>query len=255
MVQHTSAHPRVVAVMPARNSAATLESTFRKIPPGSVHEIVLVDNASRDATVSIAERLGITVVRHPVDRGFGGSIKTCFRTAVAAGADYVVEIHPDDQYPADEIPALVEAIRSTGDTIVIGSRFLPPRRALEYGMPWWKFVANRILTFLNCAMMGIRLSEFHSGFRVYDGAWVRELPLDAFSDDFKLGFELVGQAVEDGLAIGETPSYCRYFPEMSSNPLKGSIVYGWGTLTESFRVMLVRFGLRAPRRPAAGQAH
>ncbi|MBM3780022.1 MAG: glycosyltransferase family 2 protein, partial [Acidimicrobiia bacterium] len=119
--------PRVVVIMPARNSARTLEATVAAIPPGSVDEIVLVDNASRDDTVAIAERLGLTVVRHPVDRGFGGSIKTCFRTALAAGADYIIELHPDNQYDPAFIPALLQRARSGDYAIVIGSRFLPPR--------------------------------------------------------------------------------------------------------------------------------
>ena len=239
---------RVVAVMPARNSAKTLEATVRAIPPGCIDQIVLVDNASKDDTVAIAERLGITVVRHPVDRGFGGSIKTCFRTALAAGADYIVELHPDNQYDPSFVPALLEKAREADYAIVIGSRFMPSRRALEGGMPGWKYVSNRILTFFNNLMLGVRLSEFHSGFRVYNAKWVRGLPLEKFSDDFDLGFQLFGQAVEDGWAVAEVPAFCRYFKEMSSNPLGGSIVYGWGTLTESFRVFRYRMGLGEARK-------
>lgn len=239
--------PRVVAIMPARNSARTLEDTFRSIPPGFVDHIVLVDNASRDETVAIAERLGIQVVRHPVDRGFGGSIKSCFRAALAAGADYIIELHPDNQYDAGAIPALLEKARSGSFAIVIGSRFMPPRRALEGGMPIWKYVSNRVLTFLNGMLLGVRLSEFHSGLRVYDARWVRGLPLDRFSDDFALGFQLFGQAVEDGWAVAEVPAFCRYFDEASSNPFRGSVVYGLGTLAESLRVFLTRIGLGTAR--------
>lgn len=234
--------------MPARNSARTLEDTVAAIPPGVIHQLVLVDNASRDETVAIAERLGITVVRHPVDRGFGGSIKTCFRTALEAGADYIVELHPDNQYDASFVPSLLEKAQSGPYAMVIGSRFLPPRRALEGGMPLWKFVCNRILTFFNNALLGVRLSEFHSGLRVYNATWVRRLPLETFSNDFDLGFQLIGQAVEDGWTIGEVPAYCRYFNEASSNPLRGSIVYGLGTLAESWRVFLFRMGLGAARK-------
>jgi glycosyltransferase involved in cell wall biosynthesis len=233
--------------MPARNSARTLEDTVAAIPPGFVDQIVLVDNASKDDTVAIAERLGITVVRHPVDRGFGGSIKSCFRAALAAGADLIIELHPDNQYDPRFIPALIEKARSGDYAIVLGSRFMPARTALEGGMPWWKFVNNRILTFLNNAMLGLRLSEFHSGYRIYDARWVRNLPLDTFSDDFKLGFELWGQAVEDGWAVAEIPAFCRYFPEASQNPFFGSLVYGLGTLVESFRVFRFRHGLGAAR--------
>jgi glycosyltransferase involved in cell wall biosynthesis len=234
--------------MPARNSARTLEDTVSAIPPGVIDQIVLVDNASKDDTVAIAERLGITVVRHPVDRGFGGSIKTCFRTALDAGADYIVELHPDNQYDPSFVPSLLEKAGSGTYAMVIGSRFLPPKRALDGGMPRWKFVCNRILTFFNNALLGVRLSEFHSGLRVYNAKWVRGIPIQTFSDDFDLGFQLIGQAVEDGWAIGEVPAYCRYFSEASSNPLKGSIVYGLGTLAESWRVFLFRMGLGTARK-------
>ena len=247
MPSNSTGRGRVVAIMPARNSAKTLEATFKRIPPGYIDQIVLVDNASKDDTVAIAERLGITVVRHPVDRGFGGSIKTLFRTALAAGADYIVELHPDNQYDPSGIPSLLDKIHPDRYAMVIASRFLPSRRALEGGMPWWKFIANRILTTLNNWMLGVRMSEFHSGFRVYSAKWARNVPFDQFSDDFKLGFQLISQAVEDGWELGEVPGFCAYFDEASQNPLKGSIVYGWGTLTESFKVFLHRAGVGTPR--------
>lgn len=233
--------------MPARNSAKTLEATVTAIPPGYVDGIVLVDNASKDDTVAIAERLGLTVVRHPVDRGFGGSIKSCFRAALEAGAEYIVELHPDNQYDSKDLPALMEKAWEAPYAIVVGSRFNPPRHALEGGMPWWKFVSNRALTLANNLMLGLRLSEFHSGFRVYSAAWARTLPLDRFSNDFKLGFQLFSHAVENGWAVAEVPATCLYFEEASMNPFKGSVKYGWGTLTESFGVLAWRLGLAAPR--------
>ncbi len=247
MPQGSKDGARVVVIMPARNSAKTLEATVAAIPPGSVDQIVLVDNASKDDTVAIAERLGITVVRHPVDRGYGGSMKTCFLTALEAGADLIVELHPDNQYDPGFIPALLEKARSADYAMVLGSRFLPARRALEGGMPWWKFVSNRALTFLNGILLGFHLSEFHSGYRVYSANWVRTLPLDALSNDFKLGFQLFGCAVESGWPVSEVPAYSRYFKEASSNPLLGSVIYGIGTLSESFRVLLYRVGLVAAR--------
>jgi glycosyltransferase involved in cell wall biosynthesis len=240
--------PRVVVIMPARNSAKTLEDTFRAIPAGVADRVILVDNASKDDTVAIAERLGIQVVRHPVDRGFGGSMKTCFRTALEAAPDYIIELHPDNQYDPRFIPALLEKAQSDRYAIVMGSRFLPPRRALEGGMPFWKYVNNRILTFLNGTGLGVYLSEFHSGLRVYNATWARSIPLEQLSNDFTLGFQLVGQAVQDGWKIGEIPAFCRYFAEASSNPLRGSIRYGLGTLSESCRVFMCRIGLRAARK-------
>jgi glycosyltransferase involved in cell wall biosynthesis len=233
--------------MPARNSARTLEATVREIPPGYVDQLILVDNASKDDTVAIAERLGITVVRHPVDRGFGGSMKTLMRTGLAAGADYLIELHPDNQYDAGDIPALLEKMGHHQYAMVMGSRFNPSSKALRGGMPWWKFVANRTLTLLNNLMMGLSMSEFHSGLRVYSAKWLRSVPLDELSDDFLIGFEFFGQAVQDGWPVAEIPTACRYFDEASSNPLKGSLVYGWGTLSESFRVLRYRLGLARAR--------
>lgn len=241
---------RVVVIMPARNSALTLEATVRGIPPGLVDQIVLVDNASKDDTVAIAERLGLTVVRHPVDRGFGGSIKRLFQEALSAGADFVIEFHPDNQYDPSSMPALLEAMGDHRHAMVIASRFLPnARRALDGGMPWWKFVANRFLTFMNNTMMGVRLSEYHSGFRIYSARWARTAPWHSFSDDFKLGFQQISQAVIDGYTLGEVPGFCRYFAEASQNPLRGSLKYGWGTLTESFRVLKYRLGIKSARTP------
>ncbi len=247
MPDTSTARGRVVAVMPARNSAKTLEATVKRIPPGYVDQIILADNASKDDTVAIAERLGITVIRQPVDRGFGGNIKTLFHAALAAGADYIIELHPDNQYDPAGIPSLLDKIHPDRYAMVIASRFLPARRALEGGMPWWKFIANRVLTTLNNLMLGVRMSEFHSGFRVYSAKWARNAPMETFSNDFILGFQQIAHAVEAGWELGEVPGYCEYFPEASQNPLKGSIVYGWGTLTESLKVFLRRAGLGTPR--------
>jgi glycosyltransferase involved in cell wall biosynthesis len=242
---------RVVAIMPARNSARTLEDTFRAIPPGVLDHIVLVDNASRDDTVVIAERLGIQVVRHPVDRGFGGSIKTLLRTALAAGADYIVELHPDNQYDPRDIPVLLAKARSAGYAMVIGSRFLPPGRALEGGMPHWRYLSNRVLSLMNSAMLGVWLSEYHSGMKVLNARWVRTLDLSTLSDDFNISFQLISQAVMDGWPLAEVPASCRYFDEASSNPLRGSIVYALGTLGESAKVLAFRAGLRSAGRRRA----
>lgn len=233
--------------MPARNSAKTLENTLREIPAGVVDQIVLVDNASKDDTVAIAERCGLTVVRHPVDRGFGGSIKTLIRAALAAKADFVIELHPDNQYDAGDIPALLDTMGPHRHALVMGSRFMPARNAYDGGMPWWKFVSNRFLTAANCLLLGVRLSEFHSGLRVYSAEWLRTVDLDRFSDDFKLSFQLIAQAVADKRTVAEIPTACRYFDEASSNPFVGSVKYGWGTLTESFRVFLFRLGLGGSR--------
>jgi len=233
--------------MPARNSARTLEATFTAIPPGCVDQVILSDNASRDDTVAIAERLGITVIRNPVDRGYGGNMKNCFRAALERDADLIVELHPDNQYDPAAIPGLLARAREGKYAIVMGSRFIPPRRALEGGMPWWKFVANRALSLVNGLLIGARLSEYHSGLRVYAGAWARTLPFDRMSDQFRLGFQLVAYAAEGGWAMTEAPATCLYHEEASQNRLAGSIRYSLGTLAESFRVLLTRLGLARNR--------
>lgn len=250
MSASTAGRPRVVAIMPARNCARTLEPTVRAIPPGFVDHIILVDNASKDDTVAVAEQLGIQVVRHPVDRGFGGSMKTLLRTAIEAGADYVVELHPDNQYDPRLIPGLLEKAREDEYAIVIGSRFLPPRRALEGGMPWWRYASNRVLSLLNNFLLGVHLSEFHSGFKSLNAKWLRGVPLDTLSDDFKISFQLMALAVRDGWTMAEAPAFCRYFPEASSNPLRGSIVYALGTLAESLKVFVYRISHPSERKRA-----
>jgi hypothetical protein len=154
----------------------------------------------------------------------------------------ILELHPDNQYDPAFVPELLAKARSDRFAIVIGSRFLPARRALEGGMPWWKFAANRTLTFLNGALVGVHLSEFHTGYRVYNAAWVRTLDFDEFSDDFLLGFQTLARAAEDGWRIGEVAAYSRYFKEASSNPFIGSTIYGLGTLSESLKVFGRRLG-------------
>jgi hypothetical protein len=147
-----------------------------------------------------------------VDCGFGGSIKSLFRAALQSDADYIIELHPDNQYDPAGIPSLLDEMGHHRYAMVIASRFLPARRALEGGMPWWKFIANRILTGLNNVMMGVWLSEYHSGFRIYSARWAKGLPLDSFSDDFILGFQLISGG-HRRLAIGPGAGFCRYFPK------------------------------------------
>jgi glycosyltransferase involved in cell wall biosynthesis len=238
---------RVVAIMPARNSAATLEQTIEAIPGGCLDQIILADNASRDGTADLAARLGLTVIRQPRDRGYGGNMKTLFRAAVGAGAGYILELHPDFQYHPKYIPSLLAKARSGRYAMVMGSRFLPPRRALEGGMPWWKFASNRFLTFCNGLGTGYRLSEYHTGYRVYHGEFIRAIPFESFSDDFILAFQLISWAARLGWPVAEVPAFCEYHEKASMNPWKGSLKYGWGTLRESARLFAERrLGVRGP---------
>jgi glycosyltransferase involved in cell wall biosynthesis len=235
--------PRVVVIMPARNSAKTLEATYRAIPPGCIDQVVLVDNRSKDETVEIARRLGVKVVRHASDRGYGGSLKTCLMTALEEGADWIVELHPDGQYNTELIPDLLRKAQEGDYGLVLGSRFIPPKRALEGKMPLWKFVGNRCLTLFNSVMLGKRMSEFHTGYRVYNAKMVRAVPYWLNSDDYLFSFEIIAQCIQFGFPIAEIPAFSRYFKEASSNNFSGTIKYALGTVGTSFKFRLHRMGL------------
>jgi hypothetical protein len=204
--------------------------------------VILVDDVSRDETVEIARRLGLDVIVHRQNRGYGGNQKTCYDAALAAGADVVVMLHPDYQYDATRIPALVEPILRGEVDLMLGSRFLGD--PLAGGMPRWKFVSNRFLTTLENAVFGLRLSEYHTGFRAYSRHLLETIPYHRNSDDFVFDQELVAQAVAAGLAIGEIAVPTRYFAEASSVGLRRSIVYGLSTLRVCARFALHRIRVR-----------
>ena len=233
---------RVMIVMPAYNAALTLERTYADVPHDLVDRVILVDDVSRDQTVEIARRLGLEVIVHRQNRGYGGNQKTCYDAALEAGADVVVMLHPDYQYDATRIPALVEPILRGQMDLMLGSRFLGD--PLAGGMPRWKFVSNRFLTTLENAVFGLRLSEYHTGFRAYSRHLLETIPYHRNSDDFVFDQELVAQAVAAGLAIGEVAVPTRYFAEASSVGLRRSIVYGLSTLRVCGRFALHRIRVR-----------
>ncbi len=229
--------------MPARNSAKTLQATYSAIPHGCIDEVVLVDNKSRDETVQIAKDLGIKVVRHASDRGYGGSLKTCLMTAVEEGADWIVELHPDGQYNTELIPDLLAKAQEGDYGLVMGSRFIPPKRALEGNMPLWKFLGNRCLTTINGWLLGFPMSEFHTGYRVYNAKLVRAIPYWLNSDNYLFSFEIIAQCVQFGFRIAEIPAFSRYYKEASSNNFTGTIIYALGTLKTSFQYRLQKMKL------------
>jgi glycosyltransferase involved in cell wall biosynthesis len=233
---------RLVIVMPAYNAALTLERTYADVPKHLVHRVILVDDVSRDETVAIARRLGLDVIVHRQNRGYGGNQKSCYDAALAAGADVVVMLHPDYQYDATRIPALVEPILRGEVDLMLGSRFLGD--PLAGGMPRWKYVSNRFLTTVENAVFGLRLSEYHTGFRAYSRRLLETIPYHRNSDDFVFDQELVAQSVAAGFAIGEIPVPTRYFAEASSVGLWRSIVYGLSTLRVCARFVLHRIRLR-----------
>jgi glycosyltransferase involved in cell wall biosynthesis len=247
--------PRVVVVMPAYNAARTLERTYADIPPDVVHHVILVDDVSRDETVRIAHHLGLEVVVHRQNLGYGGNQKTCYDRALESGADVVVMLHPDYQYDATRIPDLIAPILAGDADLMLGSRFLGD--PLAGGMPRWKYLSNRFLTGVENASFGLRLSEYHTGLRAYSRRLLEQIPYHLNSDDFVFDQELIAQVVAvGGLGIGEVPVPTRYFDEASSVGFRRSVVYGLSTLRVVARFLLHRWGIRVSpklaRRPADG---
>jgi glycosyltransferase involved in cell wall biosynthesis len=231
-----------VVVMPAYNAARTLEATYRGLAMDVVDEVILVDDVSHDETVDIAERLGLKVVVHVQNRGYGGNQKTCYLEALRSGADVVVMVHPDNQYDSTLVPQMIQPILDARSEIVLGSRLLSGT-ALSGGMPWWKFVANRFLTVVENSVFGLHLSEYHTGFRAYSRRLLQTLPFLLNSDDFVFDQEIMAQAVCFGFRVGEIPVPTRYFAEASSVNFQRSVEYGLAVLKLMLRYLLHRAGV------------
>jgi glycosyltransferase involved in cell wall biosynthesis len=242
-----------MVVMPAYNAARTLQRTYDDIPHDLVDRIILVDDVSRDDTVEIARRIGLEVIIHRQNLGYGGNQKTCYDRALEAGASVVVMLHPDYQYDATRIPDLIEPILAGSADLVLGSRFLGD--PLGGGMPRWKWISNRFLTTVENLAFGLRLSEYHTGLRAYSRRLLERIPYHRNSNDFVFDQELIAQVVAAGMSdrITEIPVPTRYFDEASSVGFRRSVVYGLSTLRVVFRYVLHRFHLRptAKLRPNA----
>ena len=233
---------RLVVVMPAYNAERTLRQTFDELPSNYVDETILVDDASRDATAAVARDLGLRTIIHPKNRGYGGNQKTCYTAALAAGADIVVMLHPDYQYSPRLVTAMASMVASGHYDIVLGSRILGGA-TLRGGMPRYKYLANRLLTFVENLALGVKLSEYHTGFRAYRRAVLETLPLEENSDDFVFDNELLVQAVAFGFTIGEISCPTKYFPEASSINFQRSVKYGLGVLGTAGKYLLHRAGI------------
>jgi glycosyltransferase involved in cell wall biosynthesis len=236
--------PSIVVVMPAYNAAQTLERTYHDIPHDLIDGIILVDDVSKDQTVEVARQLGLDVIVHRQNLGYGGNQKTCYDAALAEGADVVVMLHPDYQYDATRIPALVEPILRDEADLMLGSRFLGD--PLAGGMPRWKYLANRFLTGVENAAFGLQLSEYHTGLRAYSRQLLETIPYRDSSNDFVFDQELIAQVVAAGMRdrIGEIAVPTRYFEEASSVGFRRSVVYGLSTLRVVARYMLHSWRVR-----------
>ena len=234
---------KVIAVLPAYNAERTLAATLADVPVGALDDAVLVDDGSSDNTVGIARAMGLVVIQHPSNRGYGSNQKTCYRYALEHGADIIVMIHPDYQYDSRVIPHAVGMIELGICDVVLGNRIRSRQEAFSGGMPWWKYLSNRFLTAVENLALGQNLGDFHSGFRVYRRAVLETIPFARNSDDFVFDTQLLVQAVHFGFRIGDIPVPVRYFKEASSVNFRRSVRYGLATLATVARWWLHRLGV------------
>lgn len=233
---------KIIVVMPAYNAERTLEKTIADIPAGLASEIILVDDCSKDQTVALSRRLGLTTIVHESNKGYGGNQKTCYREALKRGADVVVMIHPDYQYDARLARAMTDLVALGVCDVVLGNRIRTRWEALGGGMPWWKYLANRALSLVENTVTGQNLGEWHSGLRAYSRKVLESVPWEGNSDDFVFDQQFLYQAAALRLKIGDIPVAARYFPEASSINFRRSVVYGFSTLLVIAQYLLHRCG-------------
>ncbi len=235
---------KVMIVMPAYFAEKTVERTYEDVPREYRKNIILVDDASRDATVNIANKLGLKVFVHKKNLGYGGNQKTCYTKALKEGADIVVMIHPDYQYDAGMTRELIRPLQDGWLDIMLGNRIRSRVETLAGGMPLYKYYSNRVLTLLANLVLGLNLGEYHTGFRAYSKKVLQTLPFKRFSDDFIFDQEILISAAHSGFKMGEIPMPVRYFPEASSINLFRSLKYGVETLATLVKYMLYKSGIR-----------
>jgi glycosyltransferase involved in cell wall biosynthesis len=238
---------RVCVVLPAYNAERTLRQTVAEVDRSFVDDLLLVDDASSDRTVEIARELGIDHVIHPRNLGYGGNQKTCYREALARGADIVVMLHPDYQYSPKLLAAMASLVASGHFDVALGSRILGVG-AIRGGMPRWKYVANRGLTLVENLLLGHKLSEYHTGYRAFSRRVLETLPLEENSDDFVFDNQMLAQAIWFGFSVGEISCPARYFEDASSINFRRSVKYGFGVLGTALEFRLARLGVVRPPR-------
>lgn len=234
---------KIIVVLPAYNAEKTLRQTYEEIPFDIVDSVLIVDDNSSDGTVKLAQKLGIEAIIHDRNYGYGKNQKTCYREALNRNADIVIMVHPDYQYTPKLITAMASMIAYNVYDVVLGSRIIGGG-ALKGGMPFYKYVANRLLTAFENILLGAKLSEYHTGYRAFNRKVLEVLPLDRNSDDFIFDNEMLAQILFLNLKIGEISCPTRYFEDASSINLKRSIVYGLGVLMTSIKYFLHRSGVR-----------
>lgn len=238
---------RVVVVLPAYNAERTLEKVYSEIKDDElVDKVLLVDDCSRDKTAILAAKLGLEVIRHDTNKGYGGNQKTCYKRALEIGADIVIMLHPDYQYTPKLVPAMAAMIGSTEYDLVLASRILG-KGALRGGMPVYKYLANRFLTFVENILLGLKLSEYHTGYRAYSRQLLENIPFASCSDDFVFDNELIAQTHLAGFQIGELSCPTRYESDSSSINFKRSVIYGLGVLRTAFQFRMTVWQLAKPK--------
>ena len=233
---------KIIVVMPAYNAEKTLEKTYREIPKSIIDEVLVIDDASTDKTVDLAKGLGLFVVSHKENKGYGANQKTCYSEALKRGADIVIMLHPDYQYPPQLITAMAGLLSSGLFDVVLGSRVLGGM-ALKGGMPLYKYISNRFLTFAENILLEQKLSEYHTGLRAFSKKALLNLPLLENSDDFIFDNQMLAQAVYFGYRIGEITAPATYTKESSSINFTRSVVYGFGVISTAIRFVLQKIGL------------
>jgi glycosyltransferase involved in cell wall biosynthesis len=237
---------KVVVVMPAYNAEKTLRQTFDDLPHHIVDHVILVDDGSRDATVRLARELGIEAFVHNRNYGYGANQKTCYREALRVGAEIIVMVHPDYQYDPTLLPEIIAPIERGEADVVLGSRLLGGQ-PMKGGMPWWKYVSNRFLTWCENRAFRLRLAEYHTGYRAYTRDALESVNLETNSDNFIFDQEIMAQFVELGARVAEVPVPTRYFPQASSASFVQSSIYGLSILWLLARYLLHRSGIRRSR--------
>lgn len=236
---------KTIVVMPAYNASKTLKKTLDDLPQGCVDEIILVDDFSTDNTVEIARELGLVVLAHGRNMGYGANQKTCYDEALKRGADIVIMLHPDYQYDSRLVPYMAGFIEKGICDVILGSRIRTRKETLECGMPIYKYLSNRFLTIIENMVLGQNISDFHTGFRMYRRKVLETIPFRSNSDDFVFDTEFLVQAVYFDFKLGDVPVPVRYMDEASSINFKRSLKYGVETLAVLLRFVLQKLSLRS----------